>query len=194
MFEAHGYPFSQDDYDTYVDGKPREDGIRDFLASRDVHPSEARDQAARRREERPRPEADREQGVDAYEGSRRYLRPPRTRACDAPSSRAATTRREVLEVTGLGRASSRSASTATSRAELGLKGKPAPDTFLEGRAKARASSPTRPPSSRTRWPASQAGRAGQLRLRRRRQPRRTSATPSSSTAPTSSSTTSQELL
>ena len=38
-----------DDYDDYVDGKPREDGIRDFLASRDVHPADERDRAARRR-------------------------------------------------------------------------------------------------------------------------------------------------
>ena len=41
MFEAHGWPFAQGDYDAYVDGKPREDGIRDFLSSRDVHPSES---------------------------------------------------------------------------------------------------------------------------------------------------------
>src|ERR1700710_1526536 len=28
--------FSQDDYNQYVDGKPREDGVRDFLASRGI--------------------------------------------------------------------------------------------------------------------------------------------------------------
>ena len=31
-------PFDQhDDYDRYVDGKPRLDGVRDFLASRGIH-------------------------------------------------------------------------------------------------------------------------------------------------------------
>src|SRR5882724_7601557 len=38
--QATGQPFvpfdSHDDYDDYVDGKPREDGVRDFLASRDI--------------------------------------------------------------------------------------------------------------------------------------------------------------
>src|SRR5262249_9762389 len=29
-------PFEQHDYDAYVDGKPRYDGVRDFLASRDI--------------------------------------------------------------------------------------------------------------------------------------------------------------
>ena len=43
MFEAHGYPFSQDDYDSYVDGKPREDGIRDFLATPRRAPVRGRD-------------------------------------------------------------------------------------------------------------------------------------------------------
>ena len=33
--------FEDADYNEYVDGKPREDGIRDFLASRDIYPSEA---------------------------------------------------------------------------------------------------------------------------------------------------------
>src|SRR5262245_66189420 len=35
-----GQPFTADDYDDYVDGKPRADGVRDFLASRGIHPPE----------------------------------------------------------------------------------------------------------------------------------------------------------
>ena len=34
-FNAH------DDYDTYVDGKPRDAGVRDFLASRGIHVDDA---------------------------------------------------------------------------------------------------------------------------------------------------------
>ena len=41
--------FEHDDYNRYVDGKPREDGIRDFLASRDIHPSDADVRHARAR-------------------------------------------------------------------------------------------------------------------------------------------------
>lgn len=33
-------PFTAADYTAYVDGKPREAGTRDFLASRDIHPSD----------------------------------------------------------------------------------------------------------------------------------------------------------
>src|SRR5260370_26438934 len=35
--KQHQPPFDQiNDYDQYVDGKPREDGVRSFLASRDI--------------------------------------------------------------------------------------------------------------------------------------------------------------
>jgi beta-phosphoglucomutase-like phosphatase (HAD superfamily) len=30
-------PFTVQDYEEFVDGKPRADGVRDFLASRDIH-------------------------------------------------------------------------------------------------------------------------------------------------------------
>ena len=66
--------FEDADYNDYVDGKPREDGIRDFLASRDIHPSEAEIRDARRAQEHARPAADPEQGVEAYPGSVAYLR------------------------------------------------------------------------------------------------------------------------
>src|ERR1700712_2542921 len=48
MFDAYlkqqgdARPFDEHaDYDTYVDGKPRDAGTRDFLASRGMHPDEA---------------------------------------------------------------------------------------------------------------------------------------------------------
>lgn len=39
-FEAMGQPFSEQDYLAYVDGKPRYDGVRSFLTSRGLTPSE----------------------------------------------------------------------------------------------------------------------------------------------------------
>src|ERR1700684_1835433 len=74
------------DYDEYVDGKPRADGTRSFLASRGIEPPEGRADDS--------PDAQtvhglgnrkneillrriREDGVEAYEGSVRYARAAR---------------------------------------------------------------------------------------------------------------------
>src|SRR4051794_34136998 len=73
MFEAHGYPFGQPDYDAYVDGKPREDGIRDFLASRDVHLPESEIEALGTEKNDLVLNLIKTQGVVAYDGSRAYL-------------------------------------------------------------------------------------------------------------------------
>jgi beta-phosphoglucomutase family hydrolase len=131
-FEAHGQPFDEhDDYDEYVDGKPREDGIRDFLASRGVHPSE--EEMARIGDEKNGLvlKLIREQGVDAYPGSVRYLHAAREaglrRACVSSSHNT----REVLESTGLLDAVEVIVDGHVKDA-LHLNGKPAPDTFLEG--------------------------------------------------------------
>jgi beta-phosphoglucomutase family hydrolase len=131
-FEAHGQPFDEhDDYDEYVDGKPREDGIRDFLASRDVHPSE--EEIAQLGDEKNALvlKLIREDGVDAYPGSVRYLHAARDaglrRACVSSSHNT----REVLGVTGLAEAIEVIVDGHAKDA-LHLHGKPAPDTFLEG--------------------------------------------------------------
>ena len=99
--------FEQGDYDDYVDGKPREDGIRDFLASRDIHTGRRRVTRARRAQERPRPEADPDEGVEAYRGSRAYLK----------AAREAGLRRAVVSSSHncRGRAASHRARPSTSR-------------------------------------------------------------------------------
>ena len=116
--------FTDEGYEQYVDGKPREDGIRSYLASRGEHPSDAEvaDIAERKQQAFERLAAG---GIEVYDGSRRYLQ-----ACaDAGlrravvSSSANTTM--VLKVTGL-----------APLVELvvdgtrHLPGKPKPDTFL----------------------------------------------------------------
>ncbi len=61
------------DYETYVDGKPRDDGIRSFLASRGITSDDATvaDLGARKNEAfLHRLHTD---GVEVFEGSRRYL-------------------------------------------------------------------------------------------------------------------------
>jgi beta-phosphoglucomutase family hydrolase len=130
MFEAHGWPFEQDDYDAYVDGKPREDGIRDFLASRDLHPSESEITALGTEKNDLVLDLIRTEGVNAYEGSRRYLdeavKAGLRRALVSSSNNA----QQVLEVTGLDKDIEVRVDGLT-KSKLQLRGKPAPDTFLE---------------------------------------------------------------
>lgn len=130
-FEAEGYPFSKTDYDTYVDGKPREDGIRDFLASRDVRPPADEIKRIGDVKNALVQHLIRTDGVEAFEGSVRYLeaaeRAGLKRALVSSSHNAA----EVLRVTGLDHFLQERVDGAV-REALGLKGKPAPDTFLEG--------------------------------------------------------------
>src|SRR3954463_2336953 len=75
--------FTQDDYNRYVDGKPRLDGVRDFLASRgttlpggtadDPPDAETVYGVGRRKNDLVLAELA-EHGVEVYPGSVRYLR------------------------------------------------------------------------------------------------------------------------
>src|SRR3954471_5613615 len=66
-FDAH------DDYDEYVDGLPREDGVRSFLRSRGMHPDEATVKGIADRKNHLVLELIRNEGVDGYPGSTRYV-------------------------------------------------------------------------------------------------------------------------
>jgi beta-phosphoglucomutase family hydrolase len=131
-------PFSADDYLAYVDGKRRVDGVRSFLASRDITlPEGVPDDA---------PGADtvnglgnakneafqrvlRSDGIEPYPGSVSFLAALAAHGIAAgvvSSSRNAT---EVLDAAGLGDRFDVvvDGNVATAR---NLPGKPAPDTFL----------------------------------------------------------------
>lgn len=128
------------DYDAYVDGKPRYDGVRSFLESRgidlpegapsDLPTAETIHGLGNRKNELVL-KMIHEHGVEAYEGSVRYVR----------AARDAGLRRAVVSSS----ANARDALAAAGIAELfeevidghavedhGLRGKPAPDTFLAG--------------------------------------------------------------
>jgi beta-phosphoglucomutase family hydrolase len=122
-FEAHGQPFSHDDYDLHVDGKPREDGIRDFLASRGITPTP--DEVARIGDEKNALVQQLiEEGVEPYPGSVRFLEAVShlKRAVVSSSHNC----RAVLEAAGL-----EGFDAIVDGNVKGLRGKPAPDTFLE---------------------------------------------------------------
>jgi beta-phosphoglucomutase family hydrolase len=128
------------DYSEYVDGKPRYDGVRSFLVARGI--------------ELPEGEADdppdvetvfglgnrkneivlrmiREGGVEAYEGSVRYLEAARDAGLRRAVVSSSTNTHDVLVAAGIeGFFDARIDGVVAERE--GLKGKPAPDTFLAG--------------------------------------------------------------
>jgi beta-phosphoglucomutase family hydrolase len=124
-FDAH------DDYDTYVDGKPRDAGVRDFLASRDIHVDDAEVKRLGDKKNDLVLGIIERDGVEAYEGSIRYLEAAR----DAGLRRAVVSSshncRDVLVAAGIEEYLEERVDGLVADAE-GLKGKPAPDTFLEG--------------------------------------------------------------
>jgi beta-phosphoglucomutase family hydrolase len=125
-------PFGlHDDYDAYVDGKPREAGVRDFLASRDIHLSDAEVDELGAKKNDIVVEIIKRDGVEAYPGSVRYLKAAR----DAGLRRAVVSSshncHDVLVAAGIEHLLEERVDGDTIQ-QLGLKGKPAPDSFLEG--------------------------------------------------------------
>lgn len=128
------------DYDEYVDGKPREDGVRDFLASRGIHlPDGERDDPPgsqsvwglgnRKNEELQR--RIQQDGVRVFEGSRRYLLAARDAGLRRFVVSSSANTEQVLDVTGLAPLVEGRVDGVT-LAEEHLRGKPAPDSFLAG--------------------------------------------------------------
>jgi beta-phosphoglucomutase family hydrolase len=127
------------DYDRYVDGRPRADGVRSFLASRGIELPEGspREPASAdsvhglgRRKNELVLELLAQHGVRAYGGSVDFLEVVRA----AGLGRAVVTSSEnvdaVLRAAGLQAAFDVVVDGALAQ-ELGLAGKPAPDVFLE---------------------------------------------------------------
>ena len=126
------------DYDEYIDGKLRYDGVRSFLASRGIELPEG--------EPTDPPDANtvhglgnrknelvlsliRTKGVDAYEGSVRYVRAARDAGLRRAVVSASANARDVLEAAGIADLFEVRIDGIVA-AEQHLRGKPAPDTFL----------------------------------------------------------------
>ena len=150
MFDAYlqkraverGEPFRSfeiaTDYRLYVDGKPRFDGVRDFLASREIELPEGS------ADDRPQAETIRglgnqknglvnqaieEGGVKPYEGSVRLVHQLRKRGLKIAVVTSSQNCAAVLRAVNLDDCFDVRVDGNTIRAE-GLAGKPAPDTFL----------------------------------------------------------------
>ena len=133
-------PFTQDDYDEYVDGKPRYDGVKSFLASRSIdlpQGSPSDDPATESIDGLGNRKNDlvlkiiHDEGVKPYPGSVEYVNAVRDAglgtACVSSSANAG----EVLEAAGV-RALFEAVVDGRVVEEDGLKGKPAPDTYVKG--------------------------------------------------------------
>ena len=131
-----------DDYTSYVDGRPRLDGVRTFLASRGITlPDGAVDDPPERetvhglgnRKNEILRRLIRQQGVRPYPGSVRYLTAAREAGLRRAVVTASANADEVLRSAGLADLFEVRVDGVVA-AERGLRGKPAPDTFLAAAA------------------------------------------------------------
>ncbi|MFD2763630.1 HAD family hydrolase [Micromonospora eburnea] len=141
---ATGEPFRPfdpgPDYNRYVDGKARADGVRSFLASRGISLPEGTPDDP--------PEADtvngvgnrknvvllqrlQSDGVDVYQGSVRYLEAAARVGLRRAVVSASANAQAVVEAAGLDRLLEARVDGLVAH-ERGLRGKPYPDTFLAG--------------------------------------------------------------
>jgi beta-phosphoglucomutase family hydrolase len=124
-------PFTDQDYEAYVDGKPRYDGVRSFLQSRGIELPEAKVRGLGDRKNDLVLELIRTRGVEAYEGSVRYLHAARDAGLRRAVVSSSSNCRDVIEAAGIAELLEARVDGIVAD-ERGLKGKPAPDSFLEG--------------------------------------------------------------
>lgn len=130
--------FNDADYATYVDGRPRADGVRSFLKSRGISLPEGGESdapgldtisAIGRRKNDEVVRRLREDGVSAYPGSLTYVAKARAAGLRTAAVTASANGLTVLESAGLAELLDARVDGVFA-AEHNLAGKPAPDTFL----------------------------------------------------------------
>jgi beta-phosphoglucomutase family hydrolase len=161
-------PFDQvSDYDDYVDGKPRYDGVKSFLESRGIElpqgspddppDAETIDGIGNRKNDLVL-KMIHEQGVEPYEGSVRYVHAALDAGLKCAVVSSSANAKDVLKAAGIldlfhvivdGHVTD----------EQKLKGKPAPDTYLAG-AKAVGATPAQATVYEDALAGVEAGRAG----------------------------------
>ncbi|MEU2385234.1 beta-phosphoglucomutase family hydrolase [Streptomyces sp. NPDC012461] len=131
-------PFTTTDYAAHVDGRPRADGVRAFLASRGIDlpeghaddpPGAATVHGLGNRKNVELLRRIRTDGVEAYDGTLRYLRAVRARGLRTAIVSSSANCRDVLRSIDAEDLFDVRVDAGTAAAR-GLPGKPAPDTFL----------------------------------------------------------------
>jgi beta-phosphoglucomutase family hydrolase len=142
--EQHGQPFvpfdSGSDYHEYVDGRPRADGVRIFLASRgitlpegtpDDGPDAATVNGVGNRKNELVLQKIKEGAVQVYPGSVEYLQAAKAAGLRRAVVSASANCQDVLEAAGIADLLEVRVDGIVAR-ERNLPGKPAPDTFRYG--------------------------------------------------------------
>jgi beta-phosphoglucomutase family hydrolase len=140
--DRNGEPFvpfdSGADYQTYIDGKKREDGVRSFLTARgitlpegdpDDDPSSETVNGLGNRKNELFQQTIHNDGVRVFDGSRRYLEAVSAADLAVAVVSSSANTQEVLEVTALDKFVQQRVDGVTMRQEH-IAGKPAPDSFL----------------------------------------------------------------
>ncbi|MFJ3145918.1 beta-phosphoglucomutase family hydrolase [Streptomyces halstedii] len=131
-------PFTDSDYDQYVDGRPRADGVRSFLASRSIElpegtsddPPDTRSvNGIGNRKNELLLEKIRTDGVEPYEGTLRYIDAVRAAGLATAIVSSSANTRDVLHSIDAERLFDVRVDGVVAR-ERKLPGKPHPDTFL----------------------------------------------------------------
>jgi beta-phosphoglucomutase family hydrolase len=128
------------DYQSYVDGRARADGVRAFLASRSIALPEGGDDdppasetvhGLGNRKNEVLLRRIKEHGVEVYEDAVRYVQAVRAAGLDAAVVSSSANARQVLAATHIDSLFDACIDGNTLR-RRGLRGKPAPDAFLAG--------------------------------------------------------------
>jgi beta-phosphoglucomutase family hydrolase len=155
------------DYDEYVDGKPREDGVRSFLESRKIElpegeaddaPEEQTVHGLGNRKNEILLAMIHEDGVEPYPGSVRYVHAVRDARLPRAVVSSSANAREALAAAGIADLFDAVVDGVQAQRER-LQGKPAPDMFLAG-AKALGVEPAQAAVFEDALAGVQAGRAG----------------------------------
>jgi beta-phosphoglucomutase family hydrolase len=158
-----------EDYDQYVDGRPRYDGVRSFLASRGIElpegepddpPGAETVHGLGNRKNEIVLELIREHGVEPYEGSVRYVQAARDAGLRRAVVSSSTNCRDVLEAAGIKDLFEEIVDGVVAERDH-LRGKPAPDTFLAG-ARALGVEPAQAAVFEDALAGVEAGRAGRF--------------------------------
>ncbi len=119
------------DYDEYVDGKPRDDGVRSFLTARGIELDDGEVKSLGTKKNEIVLRMIRDDGVQPYDGSVRYVKAARAAGLRRAVVSSSTNAHDVLAAAGILELFEQVIDGHVAERER-LQGKPAPDTFLAG--------------------------------------------------------------
>jgi len=159
--ERTGEPFQEftpSDYDRYVDGRPRLDGVRTFLAARGIEQEDELVRSLGDTKNNLVLKLIRERGVEVYEGSLDFVKEAQREGLPRAVVSSSANTREVLKSVGIEDLFEAVVDGLVAERE-GLPGKPAPDTFVAG-ARALGAEPAQAVVFEDALAGVEAGRAG----------------------------------